>query len=86
MTDIADHSRQIAGIYALRIAHNVGVGVAAEYYKGVLSAFAVALMALLGPEKTHEVFCEAIGRFTLYRISQTRALAGVQHDEPNIDC
>ena len=67
MTDIADHSRQIAGIYALRIAHNAGIEIAAEYYKGVLAAFAVALVAVLRPEKTHEVFCEAVGRFVPQR-------------------
>ncbi len=69
--DCAEHSRQIAGQTALRIFHNVGIDLAAEYYKGVLAAFAVALVALIGPEKTHEVFSDAVGRFVPQRSAPT---------------
>lgn len=65
--NLTDHSRHIAGHTALRIAANLGADLAAEYYKGVLAAFAVALVALIGPERTHEVFADAVGRFVPQR-------------------
>lgn len=65
--DISKHARHVAGHMAMQIAYNCGIDVAAEYYKGVLSAFALALVALIGREKAYEVFCDAIHEFVPQR-------------------
>ena len=66
--EISERARLIAGNTALRIFHSCGAAdIAAEYYKGVLGAFALALVALIGREKAYEVFCEAIHEFAPQR-------------------
>jgi hypothetical protein len=66
--EVSKHARLVAGNTALRIFHACGAAdIAAEYYKGVLTAFALALVALIGRERAYEVFAEAIHEFAPQR-------------------
>ena len=56
------YARHVAGHTALRLAQQCGIETATEYYRGIITAFGLALSAVAGREVACRVLAEVIGQ------------------------